>query len=212
MRSSVRHSASVGVVAVGACLLLAAILGVGPRPDGAVIRPARPAAENVALVNYFTLAQMTQSADKIFRATVVDTAEGTLAAGGGELPIVTYHLRVDEAFKGTFPDKDGVRYLELHVLGALKVARAGGRVAELPTLPPLEIGRDYLLLTTAPSAIGLSTAVGLGQGTFAIVTRDAHELTSNDFDNAGLYDGPVPYERIAADVAKLVGRPREVQR
>lgn len=201
-------------VVVGACLLLFVLTYGGPRSDDHVIPYALSDGTNSAIVSHFTLAQMTQSADKIFRATVVDAAEGTLTAGGGELPIVTYRLRVDEAFKGSFPNKDGVRYLELNVLGALKVTPAGGdvgRAAELPTLPPLEIGRDYLLLTTAPSAIGLSTAIGLGQGSFAVATHDPRELTSNEFDNAGLYDGSVPYKRIAADIEELVGRPREVQ-
>ena len=42
------------------------------------------------------LEEMTERADRIFRGTVVDIEVGTVQAGGGELPTVTYRFRVDE--------------------------------------------------------------------------------------------------------------------
>ena len=35
-------------------------------------------------------------------------------------------------------------------------------------MPQLAVGRTYLVFTTQPSEIGLSTTVGLGQGAFRI--------------------------------------------
>ena len=48
------------------------------------------------------------------------------------------------------------------------------------------MGREYLLFTTRPSQVGLSTTIGLGQGAFLIDDAGKEELTANAFGNMGL--------------------------
>lgn len=160
------------------------------------------------MLQRFSLDEMTDNAEKVFRGTVVDIIPGTVLAGGAELPTVTYRLRVDEAFKGSFDTKGEVQVVEIRMLGSLKQDPAAGgaqRLSVLPEIPRLQVGRDYLLLTTPPSAIGLSATVGLGQGCFEIYAADKAEWAKNEFDNAGLYDGAVTYDDLADDIRRLVG-------
>ena len=132
-------------------------------------------AANAATVLKMDLETLCDNADRIFRGTVVSVQEGTVTAGGADLPTVTYTLKVDESFKGTYTTEKGVNYATVTMLGTLKPASAAGgsveRYSFLPTLPALSQGQDYLLMTSAPSAIGLSTTVGLGQGCFHLADK-----------------------------------------
>ena len=46
------------------------------------------------------LAELTERAGTIFRGTVTSVQSGTISAGGGELPTVTYRFMIDELYKG----------------------------------------------------------------------------------------------------------------
>lgn len=156
------------------------------------------------------LGEMSDRADKIFRGTIVDAVDGSLEVGGGSLPTVTYVIRVDEAFKGSFPTIKGEPFVEIRTLGKIRPVQVGDakRVARLPEMPRMEVGRSYLLFATTPSAAGLSATVGLGQGCFQIRDAEGKELAVNQFDNVGLFDGmnlreaaprgPVSYDRLAS--------------
>lgn len=162
-----------------------------------------------AAMLHFNLEEMTARADKIFRGTVVDIEPGSVAVSGAQLPTVTYTFVVDEAFKGQFDGKDGISYTVIQMLGSIKDAGASGDVkhfAVLPDPPQLRMGSDYMLFTTPASAIGLSTAVGVGQGSFEIFSIDKQDWAQNEYNNAGLYDGAVPYAQLASDVQALVGQ------
>ena len=54
--------------------------------------------------------------------------------------------------------------------------------------PSSSVGHDYLLLTTPPSPIGLSTTIGLGQGSFQITGKAGQEMATNEDNNLGLLD------------------------
>jgi len=62
------------------------------------------------------LREMVQRAGKIFRGTVVAFVPGTIKVGGGELPIVTYRIKVDENFEGEVHEIKGVRFTEIRML------------------------------------------------------------------------------------------------
>ncbi len=145
------------------------------------------------MVQHMNLTDMADSADKIFRGKVLNMKVGTVEAGGAELPTVSYNIQVVEGIKGlgstgadyagsivSFtmygsvkgrPSKDGVEYL-------------GGFQPEL-----LDVGGEYLLFMTKPSGIGLSTMVGLGQGTFKVVMREKEDYVVNGMNNQGLFRG-----------------------
>jgi len=166
-------------------------------------------AAHAAWVAKMDLGEMTFNADRIARVTVLDVEQGSVTLGGGELPVVTYKLRVDEAFKGTFDDDKGVTVIEVSMLGSIKQAPpANGmqKLATLPELPHLQLGHDYLLFATAPSSIGLSSPVGLGQGAFSIYTADKQEMAANELDNAGLFSGPVSYNDLADAIRNELGQ------
>jgi hypothetical protein len=182
-------------------------------------------ATNVLQMN---LQEMVNRADRIFRGTVLDVREGTVTAGGGELPVVTYRIRVDEALKGTFEEVKGVQIAEVRMLGKLKPGQNSSvrTLVSIPDLPQLQVGHEYLLLVTPRSSVGLSTTVGLGQGLFELQGKDGQEVAVNGNKNYGLFlgisgssaassvnrtaasqedGGALPYEGLAALIRDFVG-------
>jgi hypothetical protein len=177
---------------------------------------------SAATVIQMNLQEMVDRADRIFRGTVLDAREGTVAAGGGQLPVVTYRIRVEESFKGTYGTVKGMQIAEIKMVGKLTPSNASPirALSALSELPRLEVGKEYLLLTTARSSIGLSTTVGLGQGRFVLQGKPGQELAVNDNQNYGLLDGmaptvtadaaeeaegPMPYQELAGLIRNLVG-------
>src|SRR6185436_19106872 len=132
-------------------------------------------------VKQLNLAEMVQRADKIYRGTVVSSTEGTVQAGGGQIPVVTYRLQVEEVFRGSIPLTKGVRIAEIRMIGKVKTVRQGNLQLNsvLPKMPQLAVGQTYLVFATRPSNIGLSTTVGLGQGSFQILQRGKEETALN---------------------------------
>jgi hypothetical protein len=153
------------------------------------------------------LGDLCDRADRIFRGTVVDVTPGTVSVGGAELPTVTYRVAVGEAFKGSFDEKNGNAVVEIRMLGSLKADVAQGDLQKLvgvPGVPSLQRGEEYVLFTTRPSAAGLSTFVGLGQGCFNLFMADKQELVVNEVNNSGLisgYDGgPILYSQLVTEL------------
>lgn len=179
-------------------------------------------------VKQLNLAEMVQRADKIYRGTVLSATEGTIKAGGGQLPVVTYRLQVEEVFRGNIPTIKGVQIAEIRMLGKMKTVRVGNLQSSsvLPRMPQLVVGQTYLVFTTRPSAIGLSTTVGLGQGSFQIYQRGKEETAINEVNNRGLFldlnttvarssaatannarsSGPIPYQELARQIRAQLGK------
>jgi hypothetical protein len=145
-------------------------------------------------VMQLNLAQMVQRAHRIYRGTVVSVTAGTIEAGGGQLPTVTYRLRVDDVLRGDVETVKGVRLAEVRMIGKITPARRGSlrAVNPLPDMPTMVVGDDYLVMTTRPGASGLSTTVGLGQGCFRISALGKNEVAVNMVNNSGLFRGMTP--------------------
>jgi hypothetical protein len=165
-------------------------------------------------VVHMTLRDLVVRGDRIVRGTVVAANEGTLSAGGGNIPIVTYSIRVDEALKGGVARGD---VIEVRLLASMKQVSNGSlrRAAILRDLPKFAVGREYLFVLTRPSKIGLSTTVGLGQGLFELRGRPGQEQAVNEANNLGLFrgvqnapapPGPMPYASLVKEIRTLVGR------
>ena len=155
-----------------------------------------------ALVRQMSFAEACDSAEKIFRGRVMSTRTGTIEAGGAQLPTVTYSLEVVESFKGSYGmTKGDTTYVEVTMLGTFKPGgiNEAGKVSTLPSLPRLAIGEEYLLFTTAPSAIGLSTTVGLEQGCYHINGKT--QMASN-----GVGAGPIAYSALADELRAALGQ------
>jgi hypothetical protein len=152
-----------------------------------------------------TLDDLASRADRVFRGSVMSAEPGRTNIGGGELPTVTYELLVEEQFKGNFPSDEGKSIVTVTMIGSLKggdaAANGQRRFSALPDLPELQVGENYVLFATEPSAAGLSTTVGLGQGAFKIyLSPQGEELAANELNNAGLFNGPVTYTTLASAI------------
>lgn len=156
------------------------------------------------------LEEMVSRSGDIFRGTIEDFRTGTIEVGGGTLPTVTYVVRIDEILKGASSDKPRTT-IEFTMIGTVKEQASPvdgmARFSPLPELPEYEIGRDYLILLTPESSIGLRTSVGLAQGSFVIFNQDHEEVALNGLGNTNLgsgLSGPVRYEDLAAMIRGLV--------
>ena len=133
-----------------------------------------------SLVQKMDLAEVCTRADKIFRGTVLSATTGTVEAGGGTLPTVTYRIRVSEGYQGHFITKGDIQIAEVTMLGRIKA----GNSSPLADFPVLAVGGDYLLMTTPPSAIGLSAPVGLGQGCYTISGKGESQIATDGLGNS----------------------------
>jgi hypothetical protein len=165
-------------------------------------------------VLHMTLRDLVARGDRIVRGTVLAADESTVSAGGGNLPTITYRIRVDEALKGSVSAGE---VIEVRLLASMKQASSGSlrRASPLRDLPKFSVGRDYLFVLTRPSQIGLSTTVGLGQGLFELRGRPGQELAVNEANNSGLFSGiqgapagggPVAYSSLVKEIRTLLGR------
>lgn len=161
-----------------------------------------------ALVTYMGLGDLVNNADKIFRGTVLSKEPGTVFAGGSEFSTVIYAVRVEQALKGDFGTEKEAEVFTITMIGNLKADTSTGNAKRLSTIdvnPDMQVGNDYVLFTTAPSAAGLSTTVGLDQGLFRIFANaDGREMSVNGLNNYGIFDGPVQYDELIAAINALV--------
>ena len=167
-------------------------------------------------VRHMNLQQMCAAAGRIFRGTVLGVKDGAVTVGGAQLSTIVYSLKVDEAFKGSFGTIKGEPIVTIQMLRPSKAPQLGPvrHLSAIDDLPRLEPGHDYLILATTPSVAGLSTTVGLGQGTFKVGGKAGQEIAVNGNNNVGLYAGmnvtpargPVAYSTLRSQIRNLVGR------
>jgi hypothetical protein len=165
------------------------------------------------------LDELCRRADRVFLGTVIRTEIGTVRAGGGAIPTVTYTLRVDQGFKGEFQLVKGQRMATFTTIGKSRPVRSGDaeRLPPVPGMPALVTGEAYLLLTTPPSSLNLSSPVGLGQGCFHITTKEGEATAENGYRNVGLFrgmdvasppdEGPLPLSQLTAAVRAVLADP-----
>ena len=179
---------------------------------------ALPYPAHATMLTQMNLKELATRAERVFRGTVVAVESGTVHAGGSDLPTTTYRLKVAESFKGDYAiTKDDVAFVEVRMVGAKGDATTPDGLRHFSVfrdVPHLEMGREYVLFTTRPSAVGLSTTVGLGQGAFRIVDAGKEEQAVNAFNNAGLRrglarttlpaSGPVSYPELAAAIRAVL--------
>jgi hypothetical protein len=168
---------------------------------------------SASTVSQFNLAEMSQRAQRIYVGTVRSATEGTIAVGGGQLAVVTYQLSVSEDLRGETVLVKGEKVAELRMLGKQKTVRIGTvrSVSPLPAMPVLAVGQTYLVFTTQPSSIGLSTTVGLGQGAFRLYGKGDSQMAVNEVNNSGLFRDMQPAAAAAAGAALRGAAPQAAQ-
>ena len=140
-------------------------------------------------VRHMTLADLSQASGRIFTGRVIATREGQVSAGGALFTTKTYVFLVESLLKGEFTSRPE-QTVEMTLLGTPIGKQDGAGLlfqTVLPRQPKLSMGGRYLIFSSADSAIGLCTTVGLGQGAFRILAQDASELAVNEINNAGLF-------------------------
>ncbi|HSR53494.1 MAG TPA: hypothetical protein VLV83_21935 [Acidobacteriota bacterium] len=154
------------------------------------------------------LEQLCRQSGQIYRGTVVSVEEKSIEVGGGSLPSLSYTIRVDESFKGTFDNVKGHQVAILRTIGTLKQQQSGR--SPIPGFPVLKEGQEYLLMVAPKSvATGLTSTVGLGQGCFELDGKVAVNL----FNNFGLFrgmssptaSGPLTYDQLRQQIKSIVG-------
>lgn len=185
---------------------------------GAVIAILVIAPVSATILKQMNLADLAGNANRIFSGTVVEIGKGSMKVGGGTIATVTYRVMVDNALRGEFADKEGKKVIDITMVTDPGPRKVGNKVAfsPLPQMPDIRMGQRYLFFTTAPSAVGLSTTVGLGQGCFRINGDPGEEVTTNEFDNLGLFRGmsapgmpdrgPIAYSKLVQQIDALLGR------
>jgi len=170
------------------------------------------------ILKHMNLEELAGNAHGIFSGTVIEVDKGSLDLGGGTVATITYRVVVDTPLRGDFIDKEGQKVADIRMVYDPGPTRSNGfaRFPILPKMPDIQLGKRYLFFTTAPSAVGLSTTVGLGQGCFRISGEPGEELVVNEFDNLGLFrgmsvagapkTGPVEYSSLVEQVQALLDR------
>ncbi len=132
------------------------------------------------------LAELVSRSRRIFAGKCVAAeSDYVVAPGGVRLAVTKYTFEIRRALKGSLGQTLQIRQLRSAAvesgLGISKSIVAG--------LPVYEIGREYVLLLTADSKIGLTAPVGLQQGSFSVVTKGGHrqKIVANGLNNAGLF-------------------------
>lgn len=164
-----------------------------------------------SMVLQMDLDTLSERSHVIARGKVVLITPGTIELGGAELDTTTFTIAVSDVLKGEVPEVKGVPLLEITMVTAPKaglVSTDGLRkFSKLPEMPDLQLGQEYLLMTTTPSgATGLSTTVGLGQGCFVISDQGKTETALNLAGNEGLFNGPVSYIELTARINSALDR------
>jgi hypothetical protein len=109
----------------------------------------------------------------VFQGTCIENRATRDPATG---MIVTYTtFRVVDALKGAF----GATHTIKQVGGTLPAEGVGFKVQGVPTF---SVGESYVLFLAGVSDAGFSSPIGLGQGRFSIVARDAGLEVSNGRD------------------------------
>lgn len=167
---------------------------------------------NAATAMQMNLAQMINNSDKVFVGTVIGVTESRVQAGGGELPAITYRFQVSDTFKGDFDEIKGVKYTEVTMLGTIKNIKE--RKHPISDFPLLQEGEEYLLVVAPAGPIGLTTTMGLGQGSFTLTGGTDNKVALNGANNVGLFSGMnvgfpdgvgIPYNDLAALIRDIVG-------
>ena len=165
-----------------------------------------------AIAVQMNLHQMVSGADRVFTGTVIGMSERRVQIGGGELPAVTYRIRVDDSFKGRFEESKGVRFTDVTMLGSIKHVKSGRH--PIADFPILQEGTEYLLMIAPPGSAGLTATMGLGQGVFVITRGADGKAAMNQANNAGLFAGmsvgmqdgaAAPYSELASTIRSIVG-------
>ncbi|MEL7312330.1 MAG: hypothetical protein AAFN07_12510 [Pseudomonadota bacterium] len=166
-------------------------------------------ASTVAQMN---LEQMVTNSERVFVGTIIDVTESRRAVGGGEVPAITYKIRVSDTFKGEFQEIKGELYTEVTMLGSLKHLAAGRH--PITDFPMLAVGGEYLLMVAPAGPIGLTATMGLGQGCFTLSGDETDKVALNGANNIGLFAGmqvgftggePISYGALSDLINNIVG-------
>ena len=102
------------------------------------------------------LVEMVQKADKVFHGKCLSRE---IVDDSTNIPIVEYKFQVKQAIKGV---TDGQTLVFRQVDGS-QVGKPG-----IPGVPQYRVGQELVLFLRKESARGLTSPVGMGQGTFMV--------------------------------------------
>lgn len=167
---------------------------------------------NATVTVQMNLEELVTQSERVFVGQVVDISESRVAFGGGELPAVTYRIRISEAFKGNYETVKGEQFTDVTMVGSLKDVMAGRH--PITDFPVLSQGTEYLLFVAQSGPTGLTATMGLGQGCFNLNGSEDDRIALNFVNNTGLFNGmsvpylsgvPIRYSKLAGLIHDIVG-------
>ena len=118
-------------------------------------------------VKVSNLESMVQSAGEVFVGTCLAVQPSQIKFQGQFLPVTRYRFWVSESLKGG-SSKEHI-LVQMGWPSSLTQSR-GNTTSRLPLvfdgMPEYMVGREYILLLTAPSTLGLSSPIGMQQSVF----------------------------------------------
>ena len=117
--------------------------------------------------------ELTSLANKIFMGICTSVKEKAIDISGESHMVCTEY---------TFNILNGIKGVGSNTIKLRQLGKANG-VGSIIGMPNYEKGRKYILFLRNESRYGLASPIGLGQGTFQIINKDA----VNSFGNKGLF-------------------------
>ena len=141
---------------------------------------ALPSSAQHLVTPTYNLEQMVGGAERIFVGKVIGAREDYISAAGGNLPITAYTFEVDEVLKGSMGNTLTIRQVGHHSNPSSFIGQS---------VPEYKEGSVVMLFLHADSHYGLTSPVGLGQGTFLVKMDGPIKISvRNSWGNRGLLE------------------------
>ena len=144
----------------------------------------------------FSTAELTKSAERIFRGRCTAAEPVVVDFAGRPLQATAYTFDVGEYLKGTGPSRLTFRQAGTPERDVTDL----GRVAGLTVFAP---GQEYVVFLRPVSKAGLTSAAGRGNGVF-LVTGETVKASALDGQAAATGAETIPYEALRRAILKVL--------
>jgi len=148
----------------------------------------------------FSAAELTKSAERVFRGRCVSARPVTVDFDGRPLQATEYVFEVGEYIKGTGPGRLVFRQAGTPERDVTDLGRVAGLTVFARTL-------EYVVFLRPVSRLGLTSAAGRGNGVF-LVTGEGVQAASPDGRTAAPGAETIPYEALRRAIRQVLKETR----
>jgi hypothetical protein len=140
-------------------------------------------------VKQMNILELVTRSNKIVAGRIVAIREDRIPApGGGEIPLTIYTMAITDRLKGRVAET-----IELRFVGtkSMRVRGNYGFQLQIPGMPKYGLDDEVLIFLTRESRVGMTSPVGLMQGSFRIYVNSTTgtKMVTNGVNNSGLFKG-----------------------